>query len=48
MIDDGLSKQEIMIRLQMEEEEVIRLAARVGIPKSDLIDDNGFSKSWRV
>ena len=48
MIDDGLSKQEIMIRLQMEEEEVSRLAARVGIPKSDLIDDNGFSKSWRV
>jgi len=48
MIDDGLSKQEIMSRLQMEEEEVIRLAARVGIPKSDLIDDSGFSKSWSV
>ena len=48
MIDDGLSKQEIMARLQMEEEEVVRLAARVGIPKSDLIDDTGFSKSWSV
>ena len=48
MVDDGLSKQEIMSRLQMEEEEVIRLAARVGIPKSDLIDDGGFSKSWSV
>lgn len=48
MVDDGLSKQEIMARLQMEEEEVIRLAARVGIPKSDLIDDGGFSKSWSV
>lgn len=48
MIDDGLSKQEVMSRLQMEEEEVIRLAARVGIPKSDLIDDSEFSKSWGV
>ncbi len=48
MVDGGLSKQEIMARLQMEEEEVIRLAARVGIPKSDLIDDNEFSKSWSV
>ena len=48
MVDDGLSKQEIMSRLQMEEEEVVRLASRVGIPKSDLIDDSGFSKSWSV
>jgi len=48
MVDSGLSKQEIMARLQMEEEEVIRLAARVGIPKSDLINDSGFSKSWSV
>lgn len=48
MVDGGLSKQEIMMRLQMEEEEVIRLAARVGIPKSDLINDSGFSKSWSV
>lgn len=48
MVDGGLSKPEIMMRLQMEEEEVIRLAARVGIPKSDLINDSGFSKSWSV
>lgn len=48
MVDDGVSKQEIMSRLQMEEEEVIRLAARVGIPKSNLIDDSGFSQSWSV
>lgn len=48
MVDDGLSKQEIMSRLQMEEEEVTRLAARVGIPKSDLIDNDEFSKSWSV
>jgi len=47
MVDKGLSKQEIMTRLQMEEEEVIRLATRVGIPKSDLIDDE-FSTAWSV
>tara|TARA_R110000851_G_scaffold7488_2_gene29033 strand:- start:1060 stop:1572 length:513 start_codon:yes stop_codon:yes gene_type:complete len=47
MTDEGLSKQEIMSRLEMEEEEVIRLASRVGIPKSDLIDDD-FGKAWSV
>ena len=48
MVEDGLPKQEIMARLQMEEEEVVRLAARVGIPKSGLIDSSEFSKSWSV
>lgn len=47
MVERGLSKQEIMARLQMEEEEVIRLALRVGIPESDLIDDE-FSQAWEV
>jgi ParB-like chromosome segregation protein Spo0J len=46
MIADGLSKQEIMHRLQMEEEEVIRLALRVGIPKTKIIDNHNWSKSW--
>lgn len=46
MIADGLSKQEIMHRLQMEEEEVIRLALRVGIPKTRIIDNHNWSKSW--
>ena len=48
MVDDGLSKEEIMDRLQMEEEEVVRLASRVGIPSSDLITKEGFSKAWIV
>lgn len=48
MIDSGMSQQEIEQRLQMESEEVIRLALRVGIPKSDLIQDENFSKAWSV
>ena len=48
MIKSGISKEEIMSRLQMEEEEVIRLASRVGIPKSQIITDQGFSKAWSV
>lgn len=46
MLDEGLSQQEIMHRLQMEEEEVVRLALRVGIPKSKIIQDSEFGKSW--
>tara|TARA_R110002153_G_scaffold4163_1_gene19964 strand:+ start:790 stop:1287 length:498 start_codon:yes stop_codon:yes gene_type:complete len=48
MIDSGMSQQEIEKRLQMESEEVVRLALRVGIPKSDLIQDNNFSQAWKV
>lgn len=48
MIKAGLSQQEIEHRLQMESEEVIRLALRVGIPKSDLLQDDNFSKAWSV
>lgn len=48
MVDDGLSQQEIMQRLQMEEEEVIRLALRAGIPKTSIIQDAEFSTAWEV
>jgi ParB-like chromosome segregation protein Spo0J len=48
LIADGLSQQEIERRLQMEAEEVIRLASRAGIPKSDIIQDLTFSKAWVV
>lgn len=48
MVDAGLSKDEIMARLQMEEEEVIRLCLRVGIPKTALVADSEFSKAWEV
>lgn len=46
LVDDNRSMKEIMTRLQMEEEEVIRLAARVGIPKSRLIDGTDFDNAW--
>lgn len=46
MIEDGLSQQEIMNRLQMEAEEVIRLALRAGIPKTAIIQNTEFSKAW--
>lgn len=48
MIEGGMSQQEIMSRLQMEAEEVIRLASRVGIPKSAIIQNDEFSKAWEV
>ncbi len=48
MVDSGISQQEIEARLQMESEEVIRLAMRVGIPKSALVQDAKFSKAWEV
>jgi ParB-like chromosome segregation protein Spo0J len=48
MIEQGLTQQEIERRLQMEPEEVIRLAARVGIPQSKIIQDTAFGKAWEV
>lgn len=48
MIEAGISQQEIMLRLQMESEEVVRLALRVGIPKTDIIQDHNFSKAWEI
>lgn len=46
MLAEGLSQQEIMQRLQMEEEEVVRLAMRVGIPKSKIIQEASFGRAW--
>ena len=46
MVKNGLSGEEIMQRLKMEKEEVVRLLFRAGIPKSDVFKDKEFSKSW--
>lgn len=46
--DEKLSMEEISFRLQMEVEEVTRLALQVGIPKTDIIRDAEFSKAWTV
>lgn len=46
MVKNGLTGEEIMQRLMMEKEEVIRLLFRAGIPKSDVFQDKEFSKSW--
>jgi ParB-like chromosome segregation protein Spo0J len=48
MVDAGVSQQEIMIRLQMESEEVVRLALKAGIPKTKIIQDESFSQAWGV
>lgn len=46
MVKNGLDGQEIMKRLKMEKEEVVRLLFRAGIPKSDVFKDKDFSQSW--
>jgi hypothetical protein len=46
MVKKGLTGEEIMSRLMMEKEEVVRLLFRAGIPKSDVFKDKDFSKSW--
>lgn len=46
MVKQGLSGEEIMKRLMMEKEEVVRLLFRAGIPKSDVFKTAEFSKSW--
>lgn len=46
MVKEGLSGEEIMNRLMMEKEEVVRLLFRAGIPKSDVFKEKDFSKSW--
>lgn len=45
MIEDGVSQQEIEERLQMEDEEVLRLATRKGIPQNLIKQD--FGQSWK-
>jgi ParB-like chromosome segregation protein Spo0J len=47
MVKQGLSGDEIMKRLMMEKEEVVRLLFRAGIPKSDVFNDKGFSTAWQ-
>ena len=46
LVDEGRSTEEIMQRLGMEKEEVVRLALRVGIPQSRLIEKSEFDKAW--
>lgn len=46
MIHAGLAMEEIMYRLQMEREEVVRLAMRKGIPHTDIITNSEWSKAW--
>jgi len=43
---ENLTGEEIMERLQMEKDEVVRLLFRNGIPKSDVFKDKEFSKAW--
>lgn len=47
MINNEISMEEICERLQMEAEEVTRLANRKGIPKTDIIVNSEWSKSWK-
>lgn len=46
MIQEKLSMEEICERLQMEKEEVVRLANRKGIPNTDIVRDADWSASW--
>jgi ParB-like chromosome segregation protein Spo0J len=46
MVKSGLTGEEIMQRLMMEKEEVVRLLFRAGIPKSEVFKELEFSKSW--
>lgn len=47
MLKENISTEEISERLQMEEEGIFRLANRKGIPKTDIIANAEFSKSWK-
>jgi ParB-like chromosome segregation protein Spo0J len=46
LVNDGLQGEEIMKRLGMEKEEVVRLLYKNGIPKSQVFTELEFSKSW--
>jgi hypothetical protein len=46
MIKEGLHINEIMERLQMEEEEVVKLGVSEGIPKEQIITNHNFSNAW--
>lgn len=47
MLENNLSMEQIMHLLQMEEEEVSRLANRMGIPASTIKRDPNFGKAWK-
>lgn len=46
MVHQGLCMEEICERLQMESEEVVRLSNRKGVPKTDIVTNAEWSKSW--
>lgn len=46
MVQEGVSKEDIMRRLQMEDEEVDRLIDRAGMPQHVERDTKAFGKSW--
>lgn len=46
MINEGVSVEEIMYRLQMEEEEVVKLGISEGIPKEKIIAEHSFNNAW--
>ena len=46
MVAQKISLEEIMTRLGMEREEVLRLAQKAGIPQTDIIQGAEFSPSW--
>lgn len=43
---EGKRMDELCDRLQMETEEVVRLANRKGIPKTEIITQAEWSKAW--
>lgn len=47
MVEEGLKGEEIMKRLKMEKEEVVRLMLKHGIPKSQIFKEKDFSKAWK-
>ena len=46
MVESGLDKDYIGKKLGMEQDEVLRLALRAGIPMTDLIKKHDYSKAW--
>lgn len=47
MVNNGLSGEEIMERLMMEKDEVVRLLFKAGIPKSQIFEEKEFSNAWQ-
>lgn len=47
MLQEGLTKEEIQMRLGMEDEEVDRLVDRAGMPEQSGRDKSDFGASWK-